>query len=374
MEEANKVPQSSISISLCMIVKNEEKVLGRCLESVAGIADEIIVVDTGSTDRTQEIAGQFTASVHHFQWIHDFSAARNFAFSLATKDYILWLDADDIFLPEDRSKFLQLKYAPLDPAIDTITMLYNLSHDQYGKVTSQLRRNRLVKRSNNFQWVGAVHEYLAVAGQAFHSDIAVTHSPLEHDADRNLLIYEERQKKGEIFSPRDLYYFANELLDHQLYNRAIEYYQRFLATKQGWVEDNIGACGKLADSFYHLSDPENQLKYIFTSFTYDTPRADFCCRLGFHFLQANQLLQAIFWYKTATQLEQPSETWGLVNYSCRTWLPHLQLCVCYSRIGKYQLAHEHNEQAAKYMPDDPRIAHNRKFLRSFIEPQPETVD
>ena len=74
------------TVSLCMIVRNEEDVLGRCLESVKDIVDEIIIVDTGSTDRTKEIAGRFTNTVYDFPWIDDFSAARNFSFSKATID------------------------------------------------------------------------------------------------------------------------------------------------------------------------------------------------------------------------------------------------------------------------------------------------
>ena len=72
-----------ITISLCMIVKNEEKLLARCLDSVAGLMDEIIIVDTGSTDRTKEIAARYTDKIYDFEWVQDFSAARNFAFSKA---------------------------------------------------------------------------------------------------------------------------------------------------------------------------------------------------------------------------------------------------------------------------------------------------
>ena len=70
-----------------MIVKNESKVLRRCLDSVAHLMDEIIIVDTGSTDNTKKIALEYTDKVYDFEWINDFSAARNFAFSKATKDY-----------------------------------------------------------------------------------------------------------------------------------------------------------------------------------------------------------------------------------------------------------------------------------------------
>ena len=74
-------------ISLCMIVRNEEAVLGRCLDSVADLVDEIILADTGSTDRTKAIAAEYAAKVYDFPWCDDFSAARNFAVSQAVGDY-----------------------------------------------------------------------------------------------------------------------------------------------------------------------------------------------------------------------------------------------------------------------------------------------
>ena len=73
-----------IKISLCMIVKDEEQVLNRCLTSVEGIADEIIIVDTGSTDKTKDIAKKFTDKIYDFKWVNDFSKARNYSFSKAS--------------------------------------------------------------------------------------------------------------------------------------------------------------------------------------------------------------------------------------------------------------------------------------------------
>jgi len=357
--------QKKITISLCMIVKNEEDVLSRCLNSVQGIVDEIIIVDTGSKDHTIEIAQQYTTRLYHFSWINDFSAARNFAFSLATQHYILWLDADDLLLEADREKFQTLK-STLDPNTDSVTMHYHLSQDENGQITSSLRRNRLVKRSNHFKWIGPVHEYLEVSGTIVNSDIAITHGALSHDSDRNLQIYTERLTKGEVFSPRDLYYYANELQDHDQYEQAILFFQKFLATKQGWIEDNIAACGKVADCFLALNNSEQQLEYIYKSFMYDTPRAEFCCRLGFYYLQKNQLLQAIFWYKMATELEKPSECWGMINHACWTWLPHLQLCVCYDRLGKYDLACKHNELAAVFAPNHAGVLYNQNYFKNLF--------
>ena len=90
------------TLSLCMIVKDEEPVLERCLESVRGLFDEIVVIDTGSVDRTREIALSFGAFVYDFPWRDDFSAARNFSFSKATGNYLFWMDADDVLPPPSR--------------------------------------------------------------------------------------------------------------------------------------------------------------------------------------------------------------------------------------------------------------------------------
>ena len=85
-----------ITLSLCMIVRDEEAVLARCLDSAQGIADEIVLVDTGSRDRTKEVAARYTDRIYDFPWRNDFSAARNYALSLARMDYCFWLDADDV--------------------------------------------------------------------------------------------------------------------------------------------------------------------------------------------------------------------------------------------------------------------------------------
>ncbi|GGG87267.1 tetratricopeptide repeat-containing glycosyltransferase family 2 protein [Paenibacillus radicis (ex Gao et al. 2016)] len=355
------------SISLCMIVRNEEKSLGRCLSSVAQAVDEIIIIDTGSTDRTIEIARSYTNRIESFEWIDDFAAARNYAFSHATMDYILWLDADDILTPLDLRALLALKRT-LASNVDSVSMYYDLAFDEYGKVTSRLRRNRLVKRERNYRWIGAVHEYLEVFGNIMPSDIAVTHQPDEQDSDsnRNLSIYEKRLARGERFSPRDLYYYANELKDHGRYEAAIRYYEQFLGTGKGWIEDNVAACAKLADCYSELEESRLMVDSLLRSFYYDHPRPEFCCRLGFYFLQQNEPKTAAYWYRLAAEADKPEQDWGFASMTCTTWLPHLQLCVCYDRLGKYDEANHHNELAARYRPEDPRIISNREYLQNRI--------
>ena len=113
-----------IEISLCMIVKNEEKILTRCLDSVADLVDEIVIVDTGSTDATKKIAANYTDKIYDFTWVDDFSAARNFAFSKAEKDYIYTADADEVIDEENRKRFRELKEVLL-PEIEIVQIQFN---------------------------------------------------------------------------------------------------------------------------------------------------------------------------------------------------------------------------------------------------------
>ena len=300
-----------LKISLCMIVKNEENTLERCLTSVNDIVDEIIIVDTGSTDKTKDIARKFTDRIFDFVWIDDFAAARNFSFSQASMDYIMWLDADDVLLPEDRQKLCQLKQS-LDPSLDAVSMQYHCDFDDYGKVTLSVRRIRIVKRSANFQWHGAVHEDLSVKGNLVDSSIAVTHKQLHKITDRNLTMYENRLSQGKEFTAQDLFHFARELHQHKMYEKAVEFYLKFLDDETGSEENKLFVCNRLADCYYQLGDKEKELAYTFMSFEYDIPRPEACCRLGYHFLQKEMFRQAVYWYKQAIETPLPENIWAIV--------------------------------------------------------------
>ena len=109
MNSGNRKVGNQVILSLCMIVKDEEENLACCLDCVQDIVDEIIVVDTGSSDRTIEIAKSYGAKIFHFRWSDDFSAARNVSITNAIGSYILWLDADDRLDDRGRSDLLNLK-------------------------------------------------------------------------------------------------------------------------------------------------------------------------------------------------------------------------------------------------------------------------
>jgi len=347
-----------------MIVKNEEEVIGRCLDSVYGLVDEINIVDTGSTDQTKEIVKKYTNRIFDFPWIDNFAAARNFSFQQATKEYVLWLDADDVFTEVNRKKFKILKQT-LQQSTDAVSMNYQLSFDNEGNVTSQLKRHRLVKKENNFLWIGAVHEFLSVSGYIYDSDVSVTHLPLSHDHDRNLRIYKKMLDSGKELSPRDTFYYANELVDHNNFEEAVLYYEKFLDSKLGWVEDNIRACFKLADCYHKLDDKDKELGSTLRTLVYDSPRPEACCRLGYYFMEQHKNHEAVYWYSQALLCENQQQI-SFQNTSFSTWLPHLQLCVLYDRLKQYGKSYYHNELAGKYKPNDEIIKRNKKYLDSVI--------
>ncbi|AOZ92251.1 tetratricopeptide repeat-containing glycosyltransferase family 2 protein [Paenibacillus crassostreae] len=350
-----------VTISLCMIVRDEEATIERCLKSVVGIVDEINIIDTGSVDRTKEIVGKYTDRIFDYEWIDNFGDARNYSFSKATKDFVLWLDADDVIEEADRKRFSKLKQK-LTNQYDRVTMPYLLSFDTNGKPSSSLRRNRLVRRACGFQWIGPVHEYLSVFGPSLDSDVCITHRKEKTYTDRNLQIYQQRLDVGEEFSTRDLYYYANELKDHQMYDKAVIFYDKMLRTKEGWIEDNIQACLKMANCYSMLGNKDEQFISLARVLCYEKPRAEVSCEFGNYFFAEKQYDTAIYWYVQATQIENVARL-GITNSSSSTWYPHLQLCLCYDRLKQYDKAYEHNEKAAAFHPTHPSMIYNRKYFR-----------
>lgn len=355
-----------VTISLCMIVKNEEDVLGRCLNSVKKLVDEINIVDTGSTDKTVEIAKSFTDRVFSFEWTGKFKDARNESFRHATKDYILYLDADDVLLENDQKLFMELKKT-LDPAVDSVSMFYNAGIDEFGNVTLQYRRNRLVKRSRQFKWKGDCHNFLEVSGNIINSNVAVTHRKSGHAVGRNLDIYHEKIKNGDEFTPRDYFYYGNELRENGHYKKAIENYTININHSEGWIEDKVYACINRADCYRFLGKPDDELASLFASFRFSkTPRGESCSRIGYNLQQQREFTAAIYWYELATSIQEDPNQWSFSYPAYRTWYPHLQLCVCYYNLQDFKKSYEHNEKAREYRPTDERVLFNKELLEKKL--------
>ncbi len=155
-----------------MIVRNEERFLERCLASAAGIVDEINVVDTGSTDRTVDIARQFGARIERREWRNDFAWARNQALVMATKRWIFQLDADEELLAESLPALEQLKTAPAH-LTGVWLRCANSSNRYRGGGTISHAIVRLFPNHERIRFCGAIHEFPSVDGSAVSMD-AVT--------------------------------------------------------------------------------------------------------------------------------------------------------------------------------------------------------
>jgi tetratricopeptide (TPR) repeat protein len=166
-------------VSLCMIVRDEEQNLAECLTPVAELFDEIVIVDTGSRDKTKEIARNFTPHVHDFPWCDDFSAARNESLKHATGDWVFWLDADDRVRPEHvsrlRAVLSELDDTPRMLMMDTVLVAAEVTDEP-----RQVTHRRLFRRHPLLHWQGRVHEQLApepasLGYEEMHADVQIEH-------------------------------------------------------------------------------------------------------------------------------------------------------------------------------------------------------
>lgn len=347
-----------------MIVRDEEAVIGRCLESVKDIADEIIIVDTGSTDRTKEIVKQYTDKIFDFKWVDDFSKARNFSFSKATKDYILWLDADDVLLEKDYCKFIQLK-RNLNTDIDIYMMKYNCTLDKQGKPIVVQNRGRLFKREKNYQWVSPIHEVIMLEGNIENVDIAITHKKEKiKDLNRNIRIFEKMIENGQELDDRQEYCYAKELFYLQRYVQAIHMYEDFISKNEKEYDSKrvflYPAILELSDCYKFLNDKKKCLECLFVVLKHEIPGPECCCKIGNIFLEEKKYETAKFWFEIAIRNNEKLEE--LVNVDYNEFIPYLSLCVCYYWLNDMEKSYECNEKAGKVKPNDITYLNNKKIF------------
>ena len=195
-----------MKLSQCMIVKNEEKNIVRALSWGKGIVCEQIVVDTGSTDKTMEIAKKMGAKVYEFPWINDFAAAKNFALSKAMGDWIAFLDADEYFAEEDVKKLLPLletlekRRFEKNRKKEKINVIETdcVQLDTEGKVYGVLEQIRIFRNKPYIRYQGAIHEQIASSSKVqgltildMRGKLAIYHTGYAWTSK------EEMQKKGE---------------------------------------------------------------------------------------------------------------------------------------------------------------------------------
>ncbi|MCP4253972.1 MAG: glycosyltransferase family 2 protein, partial [Candidatus Scalindua sp.] len=170
-KKPRQAPTHNPTLSLCMIVKDEEKFLPTCLESVKDHVDEIVIVDTGSTDSTVEIAKKYNARIYHHPWENSFSKARNYSLSYATSDWILILDADEELEREDACK---LREVINDNEVNVIKLPVYYK-PKGGKNLSVSSSERIFRNHVDIHYEGIVHNALKYSGSNKSTNIRLYH-------------------------------------------------------------------------------------------------------------------------------------------------------------------------------------------------------
>jgi len=216
-----------MKISACLIVKNEESNLKKLIPQLKQFADEIVIVDTGSTDKTKEVAKD--CKVYDFKWIDDFSAARNFSYEKATGDWIIWIDGDDKILnPKAVRKVVE---DAEKNNIDWVFIEYLYSFDEWGNCIARHWKQRITK-ANTGHWVKTVHEDF-VSDQEVRMgkdhQVKIVHQHKAKDAKvsakRNLdILMEEYKKDGDKTDPRTLLYLGDTYMAQRKFSEAIPFF------------------------------------------------------------------------------------------------------------------------------------------------------
>lgn len=331
-----------ITISMCMIVKNEEKVLARCLNSLKGLMDEMIIVDTGSTDRTKEIAGSFPGvRLYDFKWVDDFAAARNFAFSKAESDYIYSADADEELDAQNREKFLQLKKVLL-PEIEIVQMKY-CNQLSYGTVYNydEEYRPKLFKRKRSFRWEGAIHETVVTSPIVYDSDIRIMHKPESLHTGRDFAAFERIIGRGEKLSDRLRTMYAKELFiagRDEDFVRAAEYFEDLTTNKDYDADSLMEACAVAAAAERRKGEEAAFFKYAMKVVAMGGC-SEVCFELGEYYFAKEDYEEAAVWFYNARY-----ETEAVLCLRKKEKEPLEKLVLCYEKLNCPEEAARYREE------------------------------
>lgn len=341
------------TLSVTLIVKNEQDNLARLLPMLT-FADEIVVVDTGSTDGTVEVARRFTDKVYYFAWRNDFAKARNYAIGKATRDYVMWLDADDILPISTRKALMGWKNSK------EFADVYFVKYRMDTAFPFWFWRERIVKRCSNCRFKGFIHEAIVPFGTVKYLDCEVTHKPSASHEQRNLLIYQQAIAERRRFSPRDRFYYARTLMECNQTDEALLILRKFARNSHAYVADRVEAYKLLANFALSQGDAERALQYLAKSVKLLPPNGEICCLFGKCYFDRRNYQHAAQWYAYALNARATS---GFVNEYYVNFLPHIQLSVCYWHLGDKSTAKRHHEAAKAIAPSDPTVqANDRWFL------------
>lgn len=343
--------------ALCLIVKNEENNIEKCLNSLKGMYAHAFITDTGSDDKTVNILSKRKdVTLSHFEWIDDFAAARNFNLDQVPSDYewILWCDADDRIIDKDAVNKLQALQVPDN--INSIDMPYIYTHSNYTVDQSipnlQYYRKRLFRRGK-CRWVGFIHEYPHVPGEEMACKDIVFHHYRKgtgvQNTKRNLAIFEKNlANMDDGNKARYLFYYGKELMYNNLYDEAKEKFLAYLSLSD-WIPEK-------ARAFYELGSIENKernfkeaRKWAFKCLQLEPHNSDACVLISYTYYQENDWQAAYLWAFHALYSDEEQIKF-FDHIPNRTWVPLELMAWCRFNQGEKEKAIKLIKKALKYVP------------------------
>jgi tetratricopeptide (TPR) repeat protein len=357
-------PNRRLSISIAIIARDCADLLAASLASVGRIADEIIVVDTGSRDRTRDVALQGASRVLEFTWCDDFSAARNFCLSQTTGDWILWLDAGETISAEGAAQLRALVDAQSDTACAYLVMV-RAPEVRAGMAAEQIRRLRLHPRRPGIEFTGRVREEIQTAIEALDMSVELapfhlTRSPRDHNAEakrakaeRNVhLAALEIQEHGVLPSPILAMAEACITLGHlaegiDFFTRALEISPR---GSSAMLEAFYGILAAL-DGLPQARDKQRALcEEALAAFPFD---AQLLCAMGSYLQREGRIDLACRSYEAATRFGQVDpQTWHLIEIADVATVCH---ATCLDLLGDVDSARRALETALAARPESERL-------------------
>jgi len=276
---------SNPTLSLCMIVKDEEQFLPMCLNSVKDYVDEIIIVDTGSTDKTVEIAHSYNAKVYHHPWENSFSKARNYSLKYATGEWIMWIDADEEVDERDAHK---LKKVIRDNKVDVI-YLPMFNRPIGGKAVSVFSAEKIFRNHIGIYFEGIVHNNLKYSGLSKNVNIRLNHygyNQSEEQMEKKFVRTSSLlrlQIKDDPENPTPHHYLAISCLERQRHEECIK---EALEAVKLFESQNCNSQFRLLSyytacvAFYQMQDLNNAEKYALKAINFYSDYLDAHCILS----------------------------------------------------------------------------------------------
>jgi glycosyltransferase involved in cell wall biosynthesis len=370
-----------------MIVKNEEKYISQCLNSIRDIVDEIIIVDTGSTDKTVEIAESFQAKIYYFQWNNNFSEARNESLKYATKDWILILDADDEFSGEDKDKFKALLNSNLDENL--VYFFETLNYFGSTATDSNISVNlnpRLFKNKHGFHYEGAVHNQLVNSTYEYKGitcSIRIYHyGYLEKNIiskdkrKRNITILEQQIEK----EPNNKFtYFnlGNEYFAMEDKKKALEYYYKIYEDFDAKTGYSSVLLARIVISNYILKEYDKALEFTTIGIEYFPGFTDLYFLKAMIYKELNKPTLQIKALEKCIELgDPPSEQKFL--YGIGGFRAFYELANSYMKLKDYDTAYNYFIETIRSKSDfmDPvyKITHILKKKNTPIDEFKKTIE